>query len=465
MDSTTSSDFTLSDITFDNKQNKITSIATFLIIFLIIMLIIFYFTNMHYSNQNKKLEKLEINSLIESKNEINHETKNETKNIYENIHPASIKQSLNNTNQKLNTSMDKLTNLLNNVPVENHQHNTEIKNLQNEIEDLKSDIIILQSRLLHNELNKPENNNSNVNIVVDKPENNNNDVVIFDPIANYDRLKLTDPLVDPRGRTSADQIPTPQVAMQLNFPTQGVIDRYHRVGLLIAIDNNDERKNKYNFNHFNKRIMNNRNNISNNSFKNSYNGVDIVNDSISNSSMSNSSMSNNSMSNSSMSNNSIFDNSNSKLTSSNIPEQKTKNKKKNNIIKNIKKNKIKNSKIEGFTTQDYYETFSNIDDNTDYNTNYDNYNNDYTENFDSFNNNYVNDYNGILELIGKKITDNWYRYFTSISIGNKIIKINIHNKNKKELYTDDIVYIPELNKKYRVKIDKLDMIDYNPYFF
>ena len=70
-----------------------------------------------------------------------------------------------------------------------------------------------------------------------------------------------------------------------------------------------------------------------------------------------------------------------------------------------------------------------------------------------------------MELIGKKITDNWYKYFTSISVGNKIIKINVHNRNRRELYDGDIVYISELGKRYKVKIDKMDMIEYNPYFF
>lgn len=68
-----------------------------------------------------------------------------------------------------------------------------------------------------------------------------------------------------------------------------------------------------------------------------------------------------------------------------------------------------------------------------------------------------------LKLIGKKINNNYYRYFTSISKGNKIIKINVNNRNNKELYSGDEVFIPELNKFYRVKIDKMDMIDYNPY--
>ena len=70
-----------------------------------------------------------------------------------------------------------------------------------------------------------------------------------------------------------------------------------------------------------------------------------------------------------------------------------------------------------------------------------------------------------MELIGKKITDNWFKYFTSISQGNKIIKIVVNYNNRRELYTGDEVYISELGRKYRVRIDELDMIEYNPYFY
>ena len=77
----------------------------------------------------------------------------------------------------------------------------------------------------------------------------------------------------------------------------------------------------------------------------------------------------------------------------------------------------------------------------------------------------ANDDNKILELIGKKMGNNWYKYFTSISSDNKIIKINVHNRNRKELYDDDHVYIPELCKWYKVKIDAMDMIDYSPYLY
>lgn len=74
------------------------------------------------------------------------------------------------------------------------------------------------------------------------------------------------------------------------------------------------------------------------------------------------------------------------------------------------------------------------------------------------------DDNNILELIGKKYSNNWYKYYTSISMGNKIIKIEVNNKNKRELYDNDVVFIPELNKYYNVKLDDVNMIEYNPYF-
>jgi len=68
-------------------------------------------------------------------------------------------------------------------------------------------------------------------------------------------------------------------------------------------------------------------------------------------------------------------------------------------------------------------------------------------------------------LIGKKINDNWYQYFTSISKGNKVIKIVVNNRNRKELYSGDVVYLPELNRWYQVQMDEMDMIEYNPYMF
>ncbi len=212
--------------------------------------------------------------------------------------------------------------------------------------------------------------------------------IIFDPIANYDQAKLLDPLVDPRGRTSADQIPAPQVAAQFNFPTQGVLDRYHRVGLLIAIDtpydNEGSRGVRPRRRHAKKRVDR------------------YPNDNVSDNSSDNSSSSTNS-SNSS-----------------------------NSIDK-----KYKGVEFSGGNNGS----------------------------FESFGNYMDEGPNGILELIGKKITDNWYKYFTSISKGNKIIKIVVNNRNRRELYSGDEVYIPELNRWYRVQMDEMDMIEYNPYLF
>lgn len=196
--------------------------------------------------------------------------------------------------------------------------------------------------------------------------------VFVDPVANYDNAKLGDPLVDPLQRTSADQIPNPSIAMQFNFPTQGVLDKYHRVGLLIAIDSELDSQ------------SNSRSNKSNYS------------------------------------------------ENSNIVRTKSKNKP---IIEEGQEPKrdykgvwlAEHGKIEGF---------GNI-----------------TADYD----------NSILELIGKRRYHNVYRYFTSITMGNKIIKVMVHNKNNKELYSGDIIFIKELGKNYRVEIDNMDMIEYNPY--
>lgn len=226
--------------------------------------------------------------------------------------------------------------------------------------------------------------------------------IIYDPIANYDIAKLTDPLVDPRGRTSADQIPTPQVAAQFNFPTQGVLDRYHRVGLLIAIDNHAKTDSEFNWKGFRKTKKNKkRQNYSELNNIKTYKGVDIR---------------------------------------------------------------------ENF----YSDNLTDSTDSMDSDDSMDSTKFDYIENFSSnkerkivniYNNNSNLNDNNILELIGKKITDNWYKYFTSITMGNKIIKVVIRNKNRRELYSGDIVFIHEIGKSFKVKIDPMDMIDYNPYMF
>jgi len=245
---------------------------------------------------------------------------------------------------------------------------------------------------------------------------NNNDVVIqqvappiiYDPIENYDRLKLLDPLVDPRGRSSADQIPTPQVAAQLNFPTQGILDRYHRVGLLVAINKHERRNNR----------------------RNKYEDFSSYED---------------------------FGN----IETDSHEDF-------GNIEKVVKGKKIN---VDSDTNSSHYDNSSRLsrysDSSSDLQTISSSYDTKFKEKI--IPNNVILDIgdrdNDILELIGKKIAHDWYRYFTSISKGNKIIKINVHNRNRKELYDGDVVYIPILKRHYKVKLDKLDMIEYNPYFF
>ena len=377
------------DFEINTNNNKILIIVGILIILVVLIVIIYLFTNNTKNTQSEIKEELNLNNSLKT------------------INPDSI------TQLELEKTLDKL----------------------------KSDIEYLKS------------NEKTININQTSPNNNQDDVVIYDPIANYDRLKLLDPLVDPRGRTSADQIPTPQVAAQLNFPTQGVIDRYHRVGLLIQLNNDNNDNINYNSKRFDDFYSNTKNTSRINKYNTSstseipkYNGVQIMSSDIND-----------------FSTNSIK----SKLL-------KTKKNKKN------KKSKITNNKIEGFTNEINYENFSTIDDNSEFDnmtTDFDeiSYINNSVEGFDNINNKKLrnrinnnqisNSENGILELIGKKITDNWYKYFTSISIGNKIIKINVHNRNRKELYDGNIVFIKELGLEYRVKIDKMDMIEYNPYYF
>jgi hypothetical protein len=370
-----SSDFVPSN--YNLREQNITPIAIFLILILLIILVIFYvynFTTNHFESVEKS-ESIVRNELIESVNKLS--------------------SQITNTNPQEMQKMPELANTINN---------------------LKSKINLIENKLLNEKPTETSIPTININSQ-NEPNNYIDDVTIYDPIANYDRLKLSDPLVDPRGRSSADQIPTPQVAAQLNFPTQGVIDRYHRVGLLIALDSEpdySDKTQKFNFLANNK----NKNKINSNysSLETKYRGVEIVSGS----------------------------------------ETKSK---KSRRRKSKKNNKETFDTFESFDTEsdnssDYYTEYSD-------NLSYENFSNSSKNNLVSVN----YDNNNILELIGKKITDNWYKYFTSISIGNKIIKITVHNRNRKELYDGDIVYIHELKKNYKVQIDPMDMIEYNPYFF
>ena len=248
-----------------------------------------------------------------------------------------------------------------------------LKQKNNHISKLKK-----KSKKINNKSDSEIDDDDDVEIVVNKtneskPCKKRN--VFVDPIANYDNAKLGDPLVDPLQRTSADQIPNPSVAMQFNFPTQGVLDKYHRVGLLIAIGSESDSE------------SNNKSNKSNYS------------------------------------------------ENSNIVKAKNKG---NNepVIEETGKDPKRDYKGVWLAEHGKIEGFGNI-----------------TADYD----------NSILELIGKRRYHNVYRYFTSITMGNKIIKVIVHNINNKELYSGDVVFIKELGKNYRVEIDNMDMIEYNPY--
>lgn len=71
--------------------------------------------------------------------------------------------------------------------------------------------------------------------------------------------------------------------------------------------------------------------------------------------------------------------------------------------------------------------------------------------------------NRIIKFFGRQKTpgSNQYQYYANISSGNDMIKIWINHQ--KELYDGDLVYINELNGRYRVQLNKNDDVAYNPY--
>lgn len=395
-----------------------------IIIFILIFLVVLVSFYLIISNFGIKPNDNLINANGETNNEDSSKLVLEQKLSILKNELVEIKNKINSnniTNQlgKTNLSTSQISIPINNS-TSNNGTNIGTNNDTNSESGIK-EIIIEQDNQTINTSNSPSSiNNQNLNQSTNKPP-----PIIYDPIANYDMAKLTDPLVDPRGRTSADQIPTPQVAMQFNFPTQGVLDRYHRVGLLIAIGN-DVKKEKIDHIEMPYSI----------SDKSNYSNTD---------------------SNSGSDYDSDYGSDSGSDFVWNGPSKTNINKRKKKFItmentssekKTYKGVDIKES-FDNFTDSDSYEYFGNT-------------NKSITNVYNVYSNN--ND-NNILELIGKKITDNWYKYFTSITMGNKIIKVVVRNKNRKELYSGDIVYIPELKRTYRVKIDPMDMIEYNPYLF
>ena len=353
-----------------------------------------YYNTISKSQSNNNIQNSVplINLATETYNTVsNLQSNNNIRNLVPLVNLATETYNTVSNLQSTNTVSNLQPNINNIVPLSNlsgETHNNSMSNTQ----------IIIGTEPIVNYPN--QNQSCSTNGTCSKPP-----PIIYDPIANYDIAKLTDPLVDPRGRTSADQIPTPQVAAQFNFPTQGVLDRYHRVGLLIAIE-----KSK----------------------------IEMP-----------------------------YSETNSEFNWSGLSNT-NKNKKKKRYI-STENDSSSNKVYRGVQIKEGFDSDYDSDDDS-----YDDSSDDSIEEFIStkptkniyniYNNSNDND-NNILELIGKKVTDNWYKYFTSISIGNKIIKVTIHNKNRKELYSGDIIYIPELKKEYKVKMDPMDMIEYNPYMF
>ncbi len=103
-----------------------------------------------------------------------------------------------------------------------------IKNEKNTIEELQEELIQLKNALKHK---------TNINIETINPPPPQ---IPFNPIIEYDRKKLYDPLIDPSQRYVASQVPTPQIASITNIATQNIYDSYHRVGLLIAENENSD---------------------------------------------------------------------------------------------------------------------------------------------------------------------------------------------------------------------------------
>ncbi len=374
-----------------------------LILIFIIVVVSFYLIISNFGINSSSSITSEFNNIVDLEHKI-HNLKYELSSIKNKITSPESSNTLSNSQSQSNTQKLNISNLSKN------QMSIPISNENNSVKE----IIIEQDNSLPNiqSTQNPDISQCNGNACNKPPP------VIYDPIANYDIAKLTDPLVDPRGRTSADQIPTPQVAMQLNFPTQGVLDRYHRVGLLIAIgsENKKEKKDKIYNMEMPYSMSDNSNSDSDSDSNSTISGTEFI---------------------------------------WNGPSKTNINKRKKRFVSMEPENSSKKT----YKGVDIKENFDSDSDSYEY---FGNTDNTITNVYNVYSNN--ND-NNILELIGKKITDNWYKYFTSITMGNKIIKVVVHNKNRKELYCGDIVYIPELKRSYRVKIDPMDMIEYNPYFF
>jgi hypothetical protein len=77
----------------------------------------------------------------------------------------------------------------------------------------------------------------------------------------------------------------------------------------------------------------------------------------------------------------------------------------------------------------------------------------------------VNSQYGMLKLFGRQKYPNsntWQYYVLAYNGGHDRIKLALSDTYRRELYDDDPVTISELNKSYKVKLNKDDWISYNP---
>jgi hypothetical protein len=80
----------------------------------------------------------------------------------------------------------------------------------------------------------------------------------------------------------------------------------------------------------------------------------------------------------------------------------------------------------------------------------------------------IKDGKRILKLMGRQEHPNstWWNYYVIAQIGHQEYKFSLDEENSKhkELYDDDIIRVPELgNQTYKIKLNKNNVLSYNPY--
>lgn len=82
--------------------------------------------------------------------------------------------------------------------------------------------------------------------------------------------------------------------------------------------------------------------------------------------------------------------------------------------------------------------------------------------------NNIKDGKRILKLMGRQEHPNstWWNYYVMAQIGHQEYKFSLDEENNKhkELYDEDIIRVPELgNQTYKIKLNKNNVLRYNPY--